>query len=264
MRPTIEEQAKLTVNGMAETVLNGNGLTTQELRAAALSAAVEGYTAKQAALYYDEVTAFSENSYDETMVAIGCVDKDVPKTVNIYASSFEKRDAILAAIDEYNAGVGEEKKISNTDYLGIMMSSITIIINAITYVLIAFVSISLVVSSIMIGVITLISVQERTKEIGILRAIGASKRNVSSMFNAETIIVGFAAGLLGVVVTYLLCIPINIILYSLTGIANLRAILPIGAALLLIAISVVLTLIAGFIPARSAAKKDPVVALRTE
>ena len=144
------------------------------------------------------------------------------------------------------------------------MSSVTIIVNAISYVLIAFVAISLIVSSIMIGVITLISVQERTKEIGILRAIGASKRNVSALFNAETIIVGFSAGALGIAITYLLCIPINMILYHFTQIANLRAILPFGYALILIGISVVLTFIYGFIPSRSAAKKDPVVALRTE
>jgi putative ABC transport system permease protein len=145
-----------------------------------------------------------------------------------------------------------------------MMSSITTIINAITYVLIAFVSISLVVSSIMIGVITLISVQERTKEIGILRAIGASKKNVSSMFNAETMLIGFSSGLLGVLVTYLLCIPINIVIHKLTDLNNLNAYLPIPAAIILVAISVLLTLISGIIPSRSAAKKDPVVALRTE
>ena len=145
-----------------------------------------------------------------------------------------------------------------------MMSSVTTIINAITYVLIAFVAVSLIVSSIMIGVITLISVQERTKEIGILRAIGASKKNVSSMFNAETVMIGFAAGLTGVLVTYLLCIPINAILNYFTGIANLKAILPLPVAAILIAISVILTLFAGIIPSRSAAKKDPVVALRSE
>ncbi len=130
--------------------------------------------------------------------------------------------------------------------------------------LIAFVAISLIVSSIMIGVITLISVQERTKEIGILRAIGASKKNVSRMFNAETMIVGFASGLLGVVVTYLLCIPINMILHHVTGIENLNAILPVPAAVILVVISICLTLISGIIPSKSAAKKDPVVALRTE
>lgn len=137
-------------------------------------------------------------------------------------------------------------QIQYTDYVGLMMSSVTKIINTITYVLIAFVAISLIVSSIMIGVITLISVQERTKEIGILRAIGASKRDVSSMFNAESIIIGFTSGLLGIVVTYLLCIPINLLVHHLTGINNLSAILPVPAAIILIAISVLLTLIAGF------------------
>ena len=145
-----------------------------------------------------------------------------------------------------------------------MISSVTTIINAITYVLIAFVAVSLIVSSIMIGVITLISVQERTKEIGILRAIGASKRNVSSMFSAETVIIGFTSGLLGVVITYLLCIPINLILHHMTGLNNLNAILPAETAVVLIIISMLLTLVAGIIPSRSAAKKDPVVALRTE
>ena len=158
----------------------------------------------------------------------------------------------------------KEQQIAYTDILGIMMSSITTIINAITYVLIAFVAISRVVSSIMIGVITLISVQERTKEIGVLRAIGASKKDVSSRFNAETIIIGLFAGLLGIGVTYLLCIPINLILNALTGIANLKAILPISAAAILVLISVMLTLISGLIPSKSAAKRDPVVALRTE
>ena len=144
------------------------------------------------------------------------------------------------------------------------MSSITSIINAITYVLIAFVAISLIVSSIMIGVITLISVQERTKEIGILRAIGASKKDVSGMFNAETVIIGLVSGILGVGVTYLLCIPINAIVQEVTGIVGLKAYLPIEVAVLLTLISIILTLFAGIIPSRSAAKKDPVVALRTE
>ena len=198
------------------------------------------------------------------MRKLGHLDLNSPSSINIYASSFENKDVIINAISSYNETVGEEQKISYTDYLGIMMSSITTIIDAISYVLIAFVSISLVVSSIMIGVITLISVQERTKEIGILRAIGASKRDVSGMFNAETMIIGFSSGLLGVVVTYLLCIPINLILNAVTGIPNLDAILPIGAAAILIAISVLLTLFSGLIPSRSAAKKDPVVALRSE
>ncbi len=214
--------------------------------------------------YYDELMIFSESTLEDNLRDLGCVDLDSPATINLYATSFANKDIIEEAIVNYNNSVDEMQKIEYTDYIGLLLSSVTTIINAITYVLIAFVSISLVVSSIMIGVITLISVQERTKEIGILRAIGASKKNVSRMFNAETMIVGFTSGLLGVVVTYLLCIPINIILYALTDIANLRAFLPLPAALILIAISVILTLISGIIPSRSAAKKDPVVALRTE
>ena len=216
------------------------------------------------ALYYDRLTEFSETTYEDNLIAVGHLNINAPSAINIFASSFENKDIIAASIENYNKSVNEEQRISYTDLVGILMSSVTTIINAIKYVLIAFVSISLVVSSIMIGVITLISVQERTKEIGILRAIGASKRDVSSMFNAETIIIGLAAGLLGVTITYLLCIPINLILHKLTGIATLSAILPIGAAALLVLISTLLTLFAGFIPSRSAAKKDPVVALRTE
>jgi len=221
-------------------------------------------TEADCAWYYDNITKFSDMTYEEVLTKLGYLDADSPSAINIFASSFENKDIILAAIDSYNNSVDEGKKISYTDYIGLLMSSITTIIDAITYVLIAFVSISLVVSSIMIGVITLISVQERTKEIGILRAIGASKKDVSSMFNAETLIIGFTSGLIGVLTTYLLCIPINIILKALTGIAHLRAILPFGAAVILVLISMGLTLISGLIPSRSASKKDPVVALRTE
>lgn len=218
----------------------------------------------QMALYYDEVLEFSDSTYEDNMKELGYVDLDNPATINLYASSFENKDVIEEAIALYNEGVDDLEEIKYTDYVGLMMSSVTSIINAITYVLIAFVAISLIVSSIMIGVITLISVQERTKEIGILRAIGASKKNVSGMFNAETVIIGFASGTLGVGTTYLLCIPINLILHHLTGIQNLNAYLPIPVALILIAISMILTLFAGIIPSRSAAKKDPVVALRSE
>ncbi len=232
--------------------------------AAMLTAAMETYTDEQFVLYHDEVLEFSESTYEDNLTELGFVNLDEPSSINIYASSFENKDIVEAAIADYNATVDELSEIAYTDYVGLMMSSITTIINAITYVLIAFVAISLVVSSIMIGVITLISVQERTKEIGILRAIGASKRNVSSMFNAETMIIGFTSGLLGVGITYLLCIPINLILNYVTGIPNLRAFLPLSVAALLVAISVLLTLISGIIPSRSAAKKDPVVALRTE
>ena len=201
---------------------------------------------------------------DSNLKLLGDAEKAKPASINFYPIDFESKDAIVKFIDDYNDVAEETDKLKYTDMMGLLMSSVTTIINAITYVLIAFVSISLIVSAIMIGVITLISVQERTKEIGILRAIGASKRNVSSMFNAETMIIGFTAGLLGVVVTYLLCIPINLILNALTGIAQLKAVLPLGAAIILIVISVLLTLFAGIIPSRSAAKKDPVVALRTE
>ena len=232
--------------------------------AAMLDAELATYTDEQCGQYYDEIVEFSDSTLEDNLLTLGYVDLEEPSAVNIFASSFANKDLIEEVIADYNEGKDELEKIKYTDYIGIMLSSITTIINAITYVLIAFVAISLIVSSIMIGVITLISVQERTKEIGILRAIGASKKNVSSMFTAETVIIGFAAGLLGVVVTYLLCIPINAIINHLTGIPNLDAILPFNAALILIGISVVLTLIAGMIPSRSAAKKDPVVALRTE
>ena len=187
-----------------------------------------------------------------------------PASINFYAINFESKDKIEEFISAYNDTLPEKEQLKYTDMVGILMSSITTIINAISYVLIAFVSISLVVSSIMIGIITYISVLERTKEIGILRAMGASKQDISRVFNAETMIIGLAAGVIGILVTVLLCIPINIIIHALTGIPTLNAVLPVGGAIILVAISVLLTLVAGLIPAFSAAKKDPVVALRTE
>lgn len=238
-------------------------MNAQEL-AAALDMALPSYTTEQCAEYYEQVLSFSESSYEDNMLELGYVDLDDPATINLYASSFENKELIEQAIEDYNSTVSELEQIEYTDYVGLMMSSVTSIINAVTYVLIAFVAVSLIVSSIMIGVITLISVQERTKEIGILRAIGASKRNVSSMFNAETVIIGFTSGALGVIITYILCIPINLILHHLTGINTLSAYLPVPVAVILVLISVALTLFSGIIPSRSAAKKDPVVALRTE
>lgn len=232
--------------------------------ALAFDSAIQNFTNAQLVLYHDEVLEFSESTYEDNLLTLGYVNLDNPSRINLFASSFENKDIIEEVIADYNKNKDDLEKISYTDYVGLMMSSITTIINAITYVLIAFVAISLVVSSIMIGVITLISVQERTKEIGILRALGASKKNVSSMFNAETVIIGFSSGLLGVLITYLLCIPINLILHAMTGIGNLNAILPIQVAIVLVLISIILTLFAGIIPSRSAAKKDPVVALRTE
>ena len=232
--------------------------------AAALDAAMDTYTTQQCAQYYDEVLTFSDSTYEENLVQLGYIDLDDPASISLYAASFEDKDVIEQAIADYNETKDDLEQIQYTDYIGLMLSSITTIINAITYVLIAFVAVSLVVSSIMIGVITLISVQERTKEIGILRAIGASKRNVSSMFNAETVIIGFTSGALGVLITWVLCIPINAILHHLTGIQTLSAFLPLPTALVLVLISTALTLFSGIIPSRSAAKKDPVVALRTE
>ena len=232
--------------------------------AAALDAAMDTYTTQQCAQYYDEVLTFSDSTYEENLVQLGYIDLDDPASISLYAASFEDKDVIEQAIADYNETKDDLEQIQYTDYIGLMLSSITTIINAITYVLTAFVAVSLVVSSIMIGVITLISVQERTKEIGILRAIGASKRNVSSMFNAETVIIGFTSGALGVLITWVLCIPINAILHHLTGIQTLSAFLPLPTALVLVLISTALTLFSGIIPSRSAAKKDPVVALRTE
>lgn len=240
-------------------------MTTAQL-SAALDDTLGTFTEEQCAAYYDEIVPqeYSESTYEDNLKTLGCVDLDTPASINLYASSFENKDIITDAISSYNDSVSEEKQITYTDFIGIMMSSMKTIINAITYALIAFVAISLIVSSIMIGVITLISVQERTKEIGILRAIGASKHDVSSMFNAETMIIGFTSGLLGVLVTYLLCIPINIIIHKLTDIGNLSTRFPVIAAAILVLISVLLTLVSGLIPSRSAAKKDPVVALRSE
>lgn len=257
----IVEQTKAQYAAQVSAQLGG--MTSAQL-AGALEMALPNYTTEQLVTYHDEVLEFSESSYDDNMRKLGVVDLNNPASINLFASTFENKDVIEDAIASYNENVDDLEKIAYTDYVGLMMSSVTTIINAITYVLIAFVAISLIVSSIMIGVITLISVQERTKEIGILRAIGASKKNVSSMFNAETVIIGFTSGALGVVITYLLCIPTNLILHHLTGINNLNAYLPPVVAVVLIGISVLLTLISGIIPSRSAAKKDPVAALRSE
>lgn len=261
IRSTVEDAVREQIDASVAASL---AAVPEEQKLLLLAKAIDEATEAELATYYDEITEFSGSTLENNLSDMGCVYLDTPSKINLFASTFESKDVIVDAIAKYNDGVNEEQKIAYTDLLGIMMSSITTIINAITYVLIAFVAISLIVSSIMIGVITLISVQERTKEIGILRAIGASKRDVSGMFNAETMIIGLASGLLGVGVTYLLCIPINLILHALTGIPNLSAVLPISAAGILVLISVLLTLISGLIPSRSAAKKDPVVALRTE
>ena len=211
---------------------------------------------------YDQYVAGS--SYEDNMAAFGKVSYDAPSSISLYADSFEDKDAIAACIETFNAGQPEEEQITYTDYVAMLTSSITTIIDGISYVLIAFVSISLVVSCIMIGIITHISVLERTKEIGILRALGASKRNISQVFNAETFIIGCCAGLLGIVVSLIALVPITSLIQNLSGIADLQAKLPLGYSLLLIAISIAITVVGGLIPARKAAKKDPVIALRTE
>ena len=209
-------------------------------------------------------TYISSGSYEDNMKSFGVVNIDTPKSISIYSDSFEDKDAISECIENYNKDVDENDKIRYTDYVGLLMSSITTIINVISYVLIAFVAVSLVVSSIMIGIITYISVLERTKEIGILRAMGASKHNISQVFNAETFIVGLLAGVIGVGITLLILIPGNAIIHSVTGSTDVNAELPLAGAVILIVLSVVLTLIGGLIPSKKAAKKDPVTALRTE
>ncbi len=205
----------------------------------------------------------SDATYEENLTLLGVSDLEKPTAINIYPIDFEAKDRIADIIAGYNSGKEEADQLTYTDYVGLMMSSITTIINAISYILIAFVAISLVVSSIMIGIITNISVLERTKEIGILRAVGASKGDVSRVFNAETFIVGLAAGLVGIGVTELLIIPINLLLHNVILI-DASAYLDPVAALILACISVFLTFMAGLIPSRNAANKDPVVALRTE
>ena len=207
---------------------------------------------------------YSTSTLKDNLKKLGYVDLDNPSKINIYASTFENKDAIADAIERYNDSVDEDDKIEYTDIVALLMSSISTIINVISYVLIAFVAISLVVSSIMIGIITYISVLERTKEIGILRAIGASKRDVSRVFNAETFIIGLIAGVIGIASTLLLNIPINIVVHNLTGIYAINSALPAVGAVALVVISVGLTFIAGLIPSGLAAKKDPVEALRTE
>ncbi|MBQ1756617.1 MAG: ABC transporter permease, partial [Oscillospiraceae bacterium] len=208
------------------------------------------------------------NTYDGNLHSLGYADLEKPDSITIYPRDFEGKRRVKQILEDYNTRMTEtgqdEKVITYTDMVDTLMSSVTDIVDAISTVLIAFVAISLVVSSVMIGVITYISVLERRKEIGILRAIGASKRNISTVFNAETFIIGALAGLLGVGITYLLLIPANRIIASLAGQVEIRAYLPPTSAAILVALSVVLTLIGGLIPAKKAARSDPVTALRSE
>ena len=202
-------------------------------------------------------------TYEDVLSVLGYGTLEEPSAIAIYPNSFEGKEAIEKLIEDYNNQVeDEDDRVTYTDIIGIVTASITEIIDTITYVLIAFVAISLIVSSIMIAIITYISVLERTKEIGVLRALGASKKDISKIFNAETFIEGLISGVIGIVTTLLLCIPINAIVEEVVGVANI-AVLPLGYGAILILISVILTLIAGFIPSRMAAKKDPVTALRS-
>ena len=211
---------------------------------------------------YDQYIAGS--TYEDNLKAFGKVSYDAPSSISIYTDSFENKDSIAACIETCNETAAQDAQITYTDYVAMLTSSITTIINGISYVLIAFVAISLVVSCIIIGIITHISVMERTKEIGILRALGASKRNISQVFNAETFIIGCCAGVLGIGVSLLALLPINAIIAKVSGLTDLTAQLPVQSSLILIAISIVITIPGGLIPAKKAARKDPVIALRTE
>ncbi len=247
---------------------------TMDTTGAGASAASEEMLAQQLDAYlatagddvfihiYDEYV--STGDYDDNLSAFGVISRDAPSSIRIYCDNFEDKDGVSDAIDQYNADASEQDKITYVDYVGALMSSVTTIVNVITYVLIAFVAVSLVVSSIMIGIITYISVLERTKEIGILRAMGASKHNVSSVFNAETGMIGLCSGLIGVGVTLLLLIPGNAILHHFMGTNEVSGVLPVPGAVALVVLSVVLTLIGGIIPSKKAARQDPATALRTE
>ena len=229
--------------------------------------AMSKLSSEEIAQMMETYSANKDASYEKNLQKLGAVDIDTPTSINIYPKDFEAKDKISNAIEEYNQkqrdNGKEENTISYTDIVGTMMKSVSQIINTISYVLIAFVAISLVVSSIMIGIITYISVLERTKEIGILRAIGASKKDISRVFNAETLIIGFISGIIGIGITVLLTLPINSMIYTVTGVKVVTAV-PFKAGVVLVLISMFLTIVAGLIPAKIASKKDPVIALRTE
>ncbi|MDD4125621.1 MAG: ABC transporter ATP-binding protein/permease [Eubacteriales bacterium] len=272
------EIAKQQIADPARNVLTGLEFISGEITMAEIQAYIDTLPEQQRQAFEAYISMLSETqvialfknvlssdiTYESVCQKIGIVDTDKPSVIRIYADSFAAKDKILEIIDNYNKEHADDgNAIEYTDYVGLLMSSVSIIINFISYALIAFVSISLVVSSIMIGIITYISVLERTKEIGILRSIGASKKDISRVFNAETLIVGFAAGIMGILLTLVLIIPLNMIIGSLSDIYNIAS-LPVAGAVVLVLISMTLTFIAGLIPSRMASKKDPVVALRTE
>ena len=214
---------------------------------------------------FETMSSTAVENADTNLLSLGYQDLEEPTSISFYFKDFDSKEMFKDFIKQYNEKMekeDEDKVINYTDLTGILMSSVKTIVDSVSYVLIAFVSISLIVSSIMIGIITYISVLERTKEIGVLRAIGASKRNISSIFNAETFIVGLFSGVLGILTTIGLLIPTNLIIHSVNS--DISAVLPIKAAIVLVILSVILTLIGGLIPSRQAAKKDPVLALRSE
>lgn len=264
-----EEQPPMTMEDIQAYIMTLDPETQQTVMGQLAQAQEMGMTDEQIAKAFAEQLAepSTDATYDGNLALLGVSDLANPSSISIYPKDFESKALITDIIDDYNKRMDDSGKdemcIQYSDIMGIMMSSVTTIIDAISYILIAFVAISLVVSSIMIGIITYISVLERTKEIGILRSIGASKRDISRVFNAETLIVGFAAGAIGIIVTLLLNIPINMIITHLTDVHDLCHLPPVGGAILVV-ISMALTLIAGLIPSRVAAKKDPVTALRTE
>ena len=265
----IEEPEPMTMDDINAYIMTLSPEEQQAVMAQIQQAMEMGMSEEQIAQAFSEQLngAGTDATYDGNLSLMGVSDLDDPSSISIYPRDFESKEVITDIIDDYNKRMkdngDDDLCIQYTDIMGIMMSSVTTIIDAISYILIAFVAISLVVSSIMIGIITYISVLERTKEIGILRSIGASKKDISRVFNAETLIVGFAAGAIGIISTLLLNIPINIIITHLTDVKNLCHLPPVGGAILVV-ISMVLTLIAGLIPSGVAARKDPVTALRTE
>ena len=261
------EIAKAQKNNSKINIFTNDEFSEQEFDINNLSPEQKAYLATLSQTELAEVIKnYQENAsatYETNLQKLGIIDLEKPSLINIYAKGFDAKEELASLIDDYNKNTTEENQISYTDFIAVMMSGVSNIINIISYVLMAFVSISLIVSSIMIGIITYISVLERTKEIGILRSIGASKKDISRVFNAETLIVGATAGLLGIGITLLLNIPINSIIKSIAGVSNIAS-LPIIGGIILVLISIFLTVIAGLIPAKMASKKDPVEALRTE
>ncbi len=250
-----------TMQGTTGT-MQGSAAVSEAQKAALLDAYLADPQEDQLLKIYE--LYISPGSYEDNLTAFGLVSYDAPSSVSIYVDTFEAKDEVSRCIEEYNRAAKEEDKITYVDFVGLLMSSITTIIDVISYVLIAFVSVSLVVSSIMIGIITYISVLERTKEIGILRAIGASRRNISRVFNAETFMIGLLAGLFGVGLTLLFNLPINAVIHALSGIDTINAVLPSQAGVILVLLSMLLTFLGGLIPAKKAAGMDPVRALRSE